>query len=68
MAGFICLSNPTRGMIAEAAQAGRYAYEGNHYDRIQIRTIADLLNERAFHTPTQVKTLNWDRQLHLFPR
>ena len=68
MAGFICLSNPTRGMVREASSAGRWEYEGKHYDRIQIRTIQQLLDGIGFNTPTQVQTLNWDRQLHLFPR
>lgn len=68
MAGFICLSNPTRGMIQEAASAGRWEYEGRPYDRIQIRTIQQLLDGIGFDTPTQIQTLNWDRQLHLFPR
>ena len=66
MAGFICLSNPTQGMINEAASAGQWEYEGKSYERMQIRTIANLLNERGFDTPTQVQTLNWDRQLNLF--
>ena len=68
MAGFICFSNPTRGMIREVADAGRWEYEGRYYDRIQIRTIQQLLDGIGFDTPTQVQTLNWDRQLHLFPR
>ena len=68
MAGFICLSRPTTGMIREAAAAGRWEYEGKPYDRIQIRTIEQLLDGIGFDTPTQVQTLNWDRQLHLFPR
>ena len=68
MAGFICLSNPTRGMVREASSAGRWEYEGKPYDRIQIRTIQQLLDGIGFDTPTQVQTLNWDRQLHLFPR
>lgn len=68
MAGFICLSNPTRGMVRESSSAGRWEYEGKPYDRIQIRTIQQLLDGIGFDTPTQVQTLNWDRQLHLFPR
>lgn len=66
MGGFICLSNPTRGMIAEATNAGQYEYEGRAYDRLQIRTIDQLLNGLGFDTPTQVQTLNWERQLRLF--
>ncbi|MDE0686062.1 MAG: hypothetical protein OXI63_24315, partial [Candidatus Poribacteria bacterium] len=68
LAGFICLSNPTRGMVREASSAGQWEYEGRKYDRIQIRTIQQLLDGIGFDTPTQVQTLNWDRQLHLFPR
>lgn len=68
LAGFICLSNPTRGMIREASSAGQWEYEGRNYDRIQIRTIQQLLDGIGFNTPTQGQTLNWDRQLHLFPR
>ena len=68
MAGFICLSTPTRGMIREASSAGQWEYESKKYDRIQIRTIQQLLDGIGFDTPTQVQTLNWDRQLHLFPR
>ena len=66
MAGFICLTNPTRGMITEAANAGQYEYEGKQYDRLQIRTIDQLLNGIGFDTPTQIQTLNWERQLRLF--
>ena len=68
MAGFICLLRPTAGMIREAAAAERWEYEGKPYGRIQIRTIQQLLDGIGFDTPTQIQTLNWDRQLHLFPR
>lgn len=66
IAGFICLSTPTHGMIEEAARAGQWEYEGKRYNRIQIRTIQHLLDGIGFDTPTKVQTLNWDRQLHLF--
>ena len=66
LAGFIVLSTPTQIMITEAARAGRWECEGKNYDRIQIRTIKQLLDGIAFNTPTQVQTLNWERQLRLF--
>lgn len=63
MGGFICLQKPTKGMISEAAQAGTYNYLGEKYERLQIRTIEDLLNDKPFDTPSKVKTLNWIKQL-----
>ena len=68
MAGFISLSNPTRGMIEEASSAGQWEYKGKRYNQIQMRTIQQLFDGIGFDTPTQVQTLSWDRQLHLFPR
>lgn len=65
MGGLICLQKPTQGMIAEAATAGIYTYQGTDYERLQIRTIEDLLEGRGFDTPSKVQTLNWVSQLHL---
>lgn len=62
MAGFICLQEPTKGMIAEAASAGTYIYRGTEYHRLQIRTIQDLLDGKAFDTPSKVQTLGWVNQ------
>lgn len=62
MAGFICLQKPTKAMISEAATAGTYTYRGVAYDRLQIRTIQDLLDGKAFHTPSKVQTLSWVAQ------
>lgn len=59
MGGLICLQPPTRGMKDEASQGGIYSYLGTDYDRIQIRTIEDLLAGRGFHTPSRVRTLDW---------
>ncbi len=59
MGGLICLSPPTRGMISEAASAGMYNFLGTDYQRIQIRTVQDLLDKRAFDTPSKVQTLSW---------
>lgn len=61
--GFICLQNPTKGMISEAASAGTYNYLGAHYDRLQFRTVQDLLDGNGFDTPSKVQTMDWIRQL-----
>jgi DNA modification methylase len=65
MGGLICLQPPTKGMLAEAASAGIYHYLGADYHRLQIRTIEELLDGRAFDTPSKVQTLNWVKQLPL---
>ena len=50
---FITLEEPTRDMRAEAASAGFYHSEiwQRDYPRMQIRTIAELLEGRAFDIP-----------------
>lgn len=63
--GFICLQKPTRGMLDEAAAAGMYEYLGTQYERLQIRTIDDLLAGRGFDTPSKVQRMDWVRQMHL---
>lgn len=65
LGGFICLEKPTKGMWRDVAEAGMYTYLGKSYDRLQIRTIADLLAGKAFDTPSRVQTMNWDRQIRL---
>jgi DNA modification methylase len=62
MGGFICLQPPTKGMLAEAAKAGTYNYLGRDYHRLQIRTAQDLLDKKAFDTPSRVQTLDWMKQ------
>ena len=65
LAGFICLEKPTPGMLREAAEAGVYECQGKPYERLQIRTIDQLLDGRGFDTPTQVRTLDWMRQTEM---
>lgn len=65
MGGIICLQEPTKGMISEAAEAGIYMYQGTNYHRLQIRTIQELLDGNSFDTPSRVRTLNWVKQLRL---
>ena len=62
LAGLICLQQPTRGMTLEASKAGRVEIDGESYDRLQIRTIAEMLEGRGFDTPAKVKPFNWIRQ------
>jgi len=65
LAGFICLTEPTKGMRQEVAAAGQFEYRGVYYDRLQIRSIADLLAGKAFDTPSRVQALNWQKQIPL---
>jgi DNA modification methylase len=65
MGGFICLQTPTKGMLSEAASAGTYNYRGTEYQRLQIRTIQDLLDGNGFDTPSKVQTLSWITQMAL---
>lgn len=61
MAGFISLGPPTKGMTDVVAKAGLYVYQGQKYDRVQIRTIEDLLAGKGFDTPSKVGTLEWTK-------
>jgi DNA modification methylase len=55
LAGFISLREPTKAMRLEAASAGVYEYGGFRYDRIQLLTIKEILEEkRQFNTPTKI--------------
>lgn len=65
LAGFICLNAPTKGMWQAASKAGLWEHLGHSYHRLQIRTIGDLLNKKAFDTPSRVETLDWERQSKL---
>jgi DNA modification methylase len=62
LAGFICLEKPTKGMLQESGEAGMFEYRGKQYPRLQIRTVAELLDKRAFDTPSRVQTMDWQRQ------
>lgn len=63
MAGFICLAAPTKGMYWEVAKAGVTNYLGKDYERLQIRTVEDLLAGKGFDTPSKVQTLGWTKQI-----
>jgi DNA modification methylase len=62
LGGLICLEKPTRGIRTEIADGGRYEYMGTRYDRLQVRTIEDLLNGKCFEMPSMVRTLGKSSQ------
>ncbi len=55
MGAFICLHEPTKAMQSAAAKAGMYRYQGVEYQRVQILSIREILEEkREFKTPSKV--------------
>lgn len=57
LAGFISNKEPSKAMKAAAAEAGQWEYEGVTYDRVQLLTVKDIVEEkRRFHTPTKIGT------------
>lgn len=55
MAGFLSLKPPSKAMLEEAATAGQYEYAGVKYNRLQLLTVKDILEDkREFHTPTKM--------------
>lgn len=55
MAGFLTLREPTKAMRDEATQAGVFEYAGIAYPRIQLLTVADVLQDKKeFRSPTKV--------------
>ena len=65
MGAFICLEKPTKQQREAAAAAGTFEYQGTTYNRIQIRTIAELLDNRPFDTPTKVRLIHKEKQYGL---
>lgn len=57
LAGFLCLQEPSKAMREEAATAGQFQYGDVKYDRMQLLTVKQILEEkRDFITPTKVGT------------
>lgn len=58
LGGFLCLEDHiTKAMRDEAASAGQFEYGGVMYDRMQILTVRQILEQkRDFNTPTKVGT------------
>jgi DNA modification methylase len=66
LAGFISNKTPSKAMREEASIAGTYEYSGVHYDRIQLLTIQEIIEEkRHFHTPSIVGVKEATGQLNL---
>ena len=42
--------------------AGEWEHGGRRYERVQIRTVTELLAKRGFETPAPVQPLDWERQ------
>lgn len=57
MAGFLSLREPSKAMKAEAADAGMFTYGNVQYPRLQLLTVAEVLEgKREFHMPSRVST------------
>ena len=68
MAGFISNKPASKKMREEAASAGTYTHKQskNDYPRIQLLTIAEMLEEKkAFDTPTKLGSKIATGQIHL---
>ena len=53
---FICLHEPTRGMVHEAASAGRYReLKGRDFPRIQFYTVTDYFDGRRPELPPAIE-------------
>jgi hypothetical protein len=51
----LSLHTPSKAMREEAARAGVYEYNGVAYDRMQLLTVQQILEEkREFHTPSKL--------------
>ena len=56
MAGFLSLREPSKAMKLEAAEAGMYDYRGTKYPRIQLLTVAEILEgKKDFDMPNKVR-------------
>ena len=57
LAGFISNKEPSKAMKAAAAQAGQWEYEDVAYDRVQLLTVKEIVEDKKrFHTPTKIGT------------
>jgi DNA modification methylase len=71
LAGFISLQEPTKAMREEASRADTLEYGGTIYPRIQLLTVADILEgKHQFNTPSKVgiKGQSGQARLALRPR
>jgi DNA modification methylase len=66
LAGFISIRAPSKAMKAAAAKAGIWEYKGERYERVQLLTIKDILEDgKWFQMPARVKAKGTTGQLNL---
>jgi hypothetical protein len=53
----ISMREPSPKMRAEAADAGSYVFRGKRYPRLQLRTVAELLDARGVEYPATTETV-----------
>lgn len=56
MGVFVCMNQPTKGMVEEAQHSGSFTYEfsGASFPRIQLITVAELLHGKRPAMPTPI--------------
>ena len=56
LAGLIYLKEPTKAMRQAADDAGTWQYKGDSYERVQILTVREIVEDKCFFcTPTRVQ-------------
>jgi len=55
LAGFVSLQEPSKKMREAAAKAGTWDYQGRAYEKVQLLTVREIVEEgRMFDTPTKI--------------
>ncbi|MDQ3080905.1 MAG: site-specific DNA-methyltransferase [Gemmatimonadota bacterium] len=55
LAGFITMQEPSKKMREAAAEAGMWEYQGHAYERVQILTVKEIVEDKKrFNTPTKI--------------
>lgn len=62
MGVFICLAPPTAGVIKEAQQQGGYEYGGKLYARVQVLTVADILQGKQPDIPKGAVNVSYEQK------
>ena len=61
--GILLLAHePTKGMLKEAAGAGAYTWEGRTYPKLQILTVADILNGKQPIVPRGAANVSYEQK------
>lgn len=56
IAGFLSLKEPTKAMRQAADDAGLWHYKGESYERVQMLTVREIVEEkRLFRTPARLQ-------------